>query len=71
MSEFSPIPTLYTRKNPVLADGSDPGLSHAKKNAVGGSKNIPLTARNHPLYVKPNPARVLKHFPFYTVHSEL
>jgi hypothetical protein len=39
-----PIPTLHTGKNPVLIDGRDPGLSHAKKKAVGGSKNYSLTA---------------------------
>jgi hypothetical protein len=43
MSEFFPIPILYDGKNPLLVDGKEPGLSHAK-NAVGGSKNIPLTA---------------------------
>jgi len=43
MSEFFPIPILYAGKNPLLVDGRDPGLSHAK-NAEGGSKSIPLTA---------------------------
>jgi hypothetical protein len=45
MSEFFHIPTLSPGKNPLLADGRDPGLSHAKKTAVVGSKNIPLTAQ--------------------------
>jgi hypothetical protein len=40
MSEFFLFPTLSAGKNPLLVDGSDPALPHAKKNAVGGSKNI-------------------------------
>ncbi len=43
MSEFFTIPILYAGEKPLLVDGRDPGLSHAKKR-VGGSKNIPLTA---------------------------
>jgi hypothetical protein len=31
MSAFFPIPILYAGKNPLLVDGRDPGLSHAKK----------------------------------------
>jgi hypothetical protein len=42
-SNFVSFPTLYAGKNPLLVDGRDPSLYHAK-NAVGGSKNIPLTA---------------------------
>jgi hypothetical protein len=43
MSEFFPIPTLPAGKNPLPVDGGIPAYL-MQKNAVGGRKNIPLTA---------------------------
>ncbi len=43
MSEFFPIPILYAWKNPSFVDGRIRAYL-MQKNAVGGSKNIPLTA---------------------------
>ncbi len=44
MSEFFPFPILYAGKNPLLVDGRGPPDYLMQKNAVGGSKIIPLTA---------------------------
>ncbi len=47
MPEFFPFPILSAGKNSLLVDERDSGLSHAKKNPEGGSKNIPLTAEGN------------------------
>jgi hypothetical protein len=38
-----PIPTLYTGKTPIPADGIFLSLSYGKKVCIGVSKNITLT----------------------------
>jgi hypothetical protein len=43
MSEFFPLPILYAGKIPSLLTEGFPAYL-MQRNAVGGSKNIPLTA---------------------------
>jgi hypothetical protein len=63
MSEFFPIPTLYSGKIYFLADGRDLGQSHVK-NAVGGSKNIHLTAEGSSVVIKAISSQSVEKFSF-------
>ncbi len=66
---FSPFPPYILGKIPSLQTEGIPAYSMQKKLCGWQYKYSPNCRGNHPLFVKPYPTRVLKHFPFFKVQS--